>query len=79
MHEINSQFILLKIPPHVVRLLGKIHALSIEVLLTVKPYREKTCLTPYAPKAQQTGLRPTYSETSEDRFSCDVAHLSAGI
>ena len=32
MHEKNSQFILLKIPPHVVRLLGKIHALSIEVL-----------------------------------------------
>ena len=32
MHETNSQFILLKIPPHSVRLLGKIHALSIEVL-----------------------------------------------
>ena len=32
MHEKKSQFILLKIPPHVVRLLGKIHALSIEVL-----------------------------------------------
>ena len=35
MHENNSQFILLKIPPHVVRLSGKIykiHALSIEVL-----------------------------------------------
>ena len=28
----NSQFILLKIPPHLVSLLGKIHALSIEVL-----------------------------------------------
>ena len=28
----KSQFILQKIPPHVVRLLGKIHALSIEVL-----------------------------------------------
>ena len=32
MHEKKSQFILLKISPHVVRLLGKIHALSIEVL-----------------------------------------------
>ena len=32
MHEKNSQFILLRIPPHLVRLLGKIHALSIEVL-----------------------------------------------
>ena len=32
MHEKNSQFILLKIPSHLVRLLGKIHALSIEVL-----------------------------------------------
>ena len=32
MHEKDSQFILLKIPPHVVRLLGKIYALSIEVL-----------------------------------------------
>ena len=31
-----AQFILLKIPPHLVRLLGKIHALSIEVLY--KPY-----------------------------------------
>ena len=32
MDEKNSQFILLKIPPNLVRLLGKIHALSIEVL-----------------------------------------------
>ena len=48
MHEKNSQFILLKIPPHVVSLLGKIHALSIEILLIFKPYREKTCLMPYA-------------------------------
>ena len=32
MHEKNSQFILLKFQPHLVRLLGKIHALSIEVL-----------------------------------------------
>ena len=32
MHDKNSQFILLKIPPHLVSLLGKIHALSIEVL-----------------------------------------------
>ena len=32
MHKKKSQFILLKIPPHVVRLSGKIHALSIEVL-----------------------------------------------
>ena len=32
MHETSSQFILLKIPLHSVRLLGKIHALSIEVL-----------------------------------------------
>ena len=32
MHETNSQFILLRIPPHLVRLLGKIHALSTEVL-----------------------------------------------
>ena len=32
MHEKNAQFIFLKIPPHLVRLLGKIHALSIEVL-----------------------------------------------
>ena len=28
----KSQFILLKIPPHLVIILGKIHALSIEVL-----------------------------------------------
>ena len=34
MDEKNSQFILLKIPPNLVRLLGKIHALSIEVLAT---------------------------------------------
>ena len=33
MHEKNSQFILLKFQPHLVRLLGKIHALSIEVLV----------------------------------------------
>ena len=32
MHDKNSQFILLKIPPHLVSLLGKIHALSKEVL-----------------------------------------------
>ena len=32
MHEKNSQFILLKIPPHLIRLLGKINALIIEVL-----------------------------------------------
>ena len=32
MHEKKSQFIHLKIPPHLARLLGKIHALSIEVL-----------------------------------------------
>ena len=36
MHEKNSQFILLKISPHLVRLLGKIHALSIEVLSSGK-------------------------------------------
>ena len=34
MHENNSQFILLKIPPPLVRLLGKIHVLGIEVLYT---------------------------------------------
>ena len=38
MHEQNSQLILLKIPPHLVRLLGKMHALSIEVL---QSYTEK--------------------------------------
>ena len=36
MHEKKSQFIGLKITPHVVRPLGKIHALSIEVLYTDK-------------------------------------------
>ena len=35
MKKKQSQFILLKIPPHLVRLLGKIHALSIDVLSTV--------------------------------------------
>ena len=32
MREKKSQFILLKIPPHLFRLLGKIHASGIEVL-----------------------------------------------
>ena len=36
MHEKNSQFILLKIPPNLLGLLGKIHALSIEVLYVFK-------------------------------------------
>ena len=35
MHEKKSQFILLKIPPLLFRLLGKIQALSIEVLSRV--------------------------------------------
>ena len=35
MHEKIAQFILLKIPPHLVILLGKIHALSIQVLRIV--------------------------------------------
>ena len=35
MHEKNSQFILLKIPPNLPSLLGKIHALSIEVLIRI--------------------------------------------
>ena len=35
MHEKNSQFILLKIPPNLLSLLGKIHALSIEVLIRI--------------------------------------------
>ena len=35
MHDKNSQFILLKIPSHLVSLLGKIHALSIEVLCSI--------------------------------------------
>ena len=36
MHEKKSQFILLKIPPNLLNLLGKIHALSIEVLVSAK-------------------------------------------
>ena len=36
-----AQFILLQIPPHLVRLLGKIHALSIEVLSKLAKWREK--------------------------------------
>ena len=35
MHEKNSQFILLKIPPHLVRLLGKIHALFLSFRKTI--------------------------------------------
>ena len=33
MHEKKLQFILLKISPHVVRRLGKIHTVSIEVII----------------------------------------------
>ena len=40
MHEKNSQFILLKISPHLVRLSGKIHALSIEVFYN-PPYNNE--------------------------------------
>ena len=54
MHETNSEFILLKIPSHSVRLLGKIHALSIEVFDQIKPKHH----CKFEPPIQKSWIHP---------------------
>ena len=63
MHETNSQFILLKIPPHLVRLLGKIHALSIEVLFNRGKYPFVLILIPC------NKIEHFYSQSRYHKFS----------
>ena len=62
MHENNAQFILLKIPPHFVRLLGKIHTLTIEVLrkTNTKMFVEKNISV--SSKTRRTLLDPDIAQ-----------------
>ena len=74
MHEKKkSQFILLKIPPHLVGLLGKIHALSIEVLKPVVLKELRNEISPVIQiifeKSLKTGLLP------KDWTTASVSHL----
>ena len=76
MHEKKSQFIHLKIPPHLVGLLGKIHALSIEVP-GISCQNLRLAVTQYQNNSLKIKLRNILlsSETSIHKKDKRIKHL----